>query len=289
MERVRKAVIPIAGLGTRFLPATKAVPKEMLPIIDKPTLQYIVEEAIDSGIEEILLITNPYKKTVEDHFDRSYELESRLEKSNKLALLSLVRNIASKVKIYYIRQGEPLGTGHAIKLARTFVGNEPFAIMYGDDLMYYKDSKPVIRQLIDVYERYQCNVIGVQEVDKNIVNKYGIIDFDNQDTGKIRGLVEKPKIEDAPSNMASLGRYVVKSEIFDILDEIKMDNDGEYKWTDALRILIEQGNVYACQFEGKYYDIGNKIGYLKANIDFALDRDDLKEELSKYLDEITNN
>ena len=282
MKKVRKAVIPVAGMGTRFLPVTKSVPKEMLPIIDKPTLQYIVEECVNSGIEEILFITSPYKRNVEDHFDQSFELETRLEKNNKLKELEIVKNISKMCKIFYTRQGEPLGSGHAIKLAKSFVGNEPFAVLYGDDLM--KSEIPVLKQLIDVYEKYDANVIGVQEVDKNLVYKYGIIDFENGD--KIKSIVEKPSIEEAPSNFAGLGRYIVKPEIFDELDKLDKGKGNEYQFTDGMLSLMKKQDFYACKFKGTYYDIGNQLGYLKANIAYALDRDDLKESLLKFLKEI---
>lgn len=282
MKKVRKAVIPVAGMGTRFLPVTKSVPKEMLPIIDKPTLQYIVEECVESGIEEILFITSPYKRNVEDHFDQSFELETRLKRNNKLQELEIVKNISKMAKIYYTRQGEPLGSGHAIKLAKSFVGNEPFAVLYGDDLM--KSKKPVLKQLIDVYEKYNCNVIGVQEVDKNLVYKYGIIEFENGD--KIKSIIEKPSIEEAPSNFAGLGRYIVKPEIFDELDKLDKGKGNEYQFTDGMLKLMKTQDFYACKFEGHYFDIGNQLGYLKANIAFALDRNDLKNELKQYLKEI---
>lgn len=282
MKKVRKAVIPVAGMGTRFLPVTKSVPKEMLPIIDKPTLQYIVEECVSSGIEEILFITSPYKRNVEDHFDQSFELETRLEKNNKLKELEIVKNISKMCKIFYTRQGEPLGSGHAIKLAKSFVGDEPFAVLYGDDLM--KSEIPVLKQLIDVYEKYDANVIGVQEVDRNLVYKYGIIDFANGD--KIKSIVEKPSVEEAPSNFAGLGRYIVKPEIFDELDKLDRGKGNEYQFTDGMLSLMKKQDFYACKFKGTYFDIGNQLGYLKANIAYALDRDDLKEELKQYLKEI---
>ncbi len=280
MKKVRKAVIPVAGLGTRFLPVTKAVPKEMLPIIDKPTLQYIIEEAVNSGIEEILLITSPYKKAIEDHFDRSYELESRLEKSNKLDQLNMVRSIANLAKIYYIRQGEPLGSGHAVYAAKAFVGNEPFAVMYGDDLI--KSDIPALKQLIDVYEKYDANVIGVQKVDASVVNRYGIIEYSDEEKGKIKGLVEKPSPDEAPSNYAGLGRYIVKPEIFDELEKLSKVN-GEYLFTDAMLSLMKKQDFYDCKFKGTYYDIGNQFGYLKANIEYGLENKELKESLEKYL------
>ena len=282
MKKVRKAVIPVAGMGTRFLPVTKSVPKEMLPIIDKPTLQYIVEECVNSGIEEILFITSPYKRNVEDHFDQSFELETRLERNNKLKELEIVKNISKMCKIYYIRQGEPLGSGHAIKLAKSFIGDEPFAVLYGDDII--KSDMPALKQLIEVYEKYDANVIGIQEVDKNLVYKYGIIDFENEN--KIKSIIEKPSIEEAPSNFAGLGRYIVKPEIFDELDKLDKGKGNEYQFTDGMLNLMNSQDFYACKFKGTYYDIGNQLGYLKANIAFALDRDDLKDELKHYLKSI---
>lgn len=283
MKKIRKAVIPVAGFGTRFLPITKAVAKEMLPIVDTPSIEYIVREAVDSGIEEILFITNSYKKCIEDYFDVSYELESRLQESNKLKELKKVKDISKIAKITYTRQGEPLGTAHAIKIAKNFVGNEPFAILYGDDLI--KSDTPVLKQLIDIYEKYDCNVIGVQEVPTSDVNKYGIIEYEDELTGKIKGLVEKPNIDASPSNSAGLGRYIVKPEIFKEIDKLKQVN-GEYLFTDAMLKLMKKQDFYACRYEGKYYDIGNKFGYIKANIEFALDRNELKDDLMKYIGEV---
>lgn len=284
LKKVRKAVIPVAGMGTRFLPVTKSVPKEMLPIIDKPTLQYIVEECVESGIEEILFITSPYKRNIEDHFDQSFELESRLAKNNKLKELEMVQNISKMCKIYYIRQGEPLGSGHAIKLAKSFIGDEPFAVLYGDDLMKSSTNKPVLKQLIDVYEKYDCNVIGVQEVDPSLVYKYGIIEFEKDD--KIKSIVEKPNIEEAPSNFAGLGRYIVKPEIFLELDNLSQGKGNEYQFTDGMLNLMKKQDFYACKFKGTYYDIGNQLGYIKANIAFALERDDLKDDLKSYINNL---
>ena len=283
MKKIRKCVIPVAGMGTRFLPATKATPKEMLPIIDKPTLQYIVEEAVESGIEQILFITSPYKNSVLDHFDKSFELESRLEGAGKIDKLEIVKEISSLAEFTYIRQGEPNGSGHAINLARSFVGNEPFAVMFGDDLM--KSDVPVLKQLIDVYEEYDCNVIGVQEVDPSLVYKYGIIEYDNND-GKIKNIIEKPSIEEAPSNDAGLGRYIVKPEIFDELDKLKRGVGNEYQFVDGMKALMSKQDFYACKFDGKYFDIGSQIGYLKANIEFAMDREDLREDVKKYIKEL---
>lgn len=283
MKKIRKAVIPVAGMGTRFLPVTKSIPKEMLPIVDMPTIEYIVDEAVESGIEEILFITSPYKKTLEDHFDISYELEHRLEASHKEKELAMVQAISKKCKFYYVRQGEPLGSGHAINLAKTFIGDEPFAVMYGDDVMYYKGHKPVLKQLIDVYEKYNANVIGVQEVDRSLVHKYGIIKYSNEETGKIDTIIEKPKLEEAPSTSAGLGRYIVNSSIFDILYDLKAGVGNEIQFTDAMKELMKSEDFYACKFDGEYYDVGSKIGYLKANINYALDRDDLKNELVEYM------
>lgn len=282
MKKIRKCVIPVAGMGTRFLPATKATPKEMLPIIDKPTIQYIIEEAVASGIEEILLITSPYKNSVIDHFDKSYELESRLAKSGKMDKLELIENISNLAKFTFIRQGEPNGSGHAIRLAKSFVGDEPFAVMYGDDII--KSDVPVLRQLIDIYEERDCNVIGVQEVDHSLVYKYGIVEYENEE-GKIKRLIEKPSLDEAPSNDAGLGRYIVKPEIFDELDHLERGAGNEYQFSDAMLALMQKQDFYACKFDGKYFDIGNQLGYLKANVDFALDRDDVKDEFYKYLEE----
>lgn len=280
--KVRKAVIPVAGMGTRFLPATKAVPKEMLPIVDKPTLQYIIEEAVNSGIEEILLITCPTKKCIEDHFDVSYELEARLEKSNKLKELKMVKDIANMAKMYYVRQGEPLGSGHAINLAKSFIGDdEYFAVMFGDDVMKY-DNEPVLKQLININEERNCNVIGVQEVDPSLVYKYGIVSYENDDL-KIKTIVEKPKVEEAPSNHAGLGRYIVSKKVFDELAVLKKGYGGEYQFVDAMLALMSKEDFYACKFKGQYYDVGNQLGYIKANIDFALDREDLKEGLEEHI------
>lgn len=281
MKKVKKCIIPVAGMGTRFLPATKATPKEMLPIIDKPTLQYIVEEAVESGIEEILFITSPYKNSVMDHFDKNFELESRLKESGKFDKLHMIENVSSLAKFYYMRQGEPMGSGHAINLAKSFVGDEPFAVMYGDDLM--KSEVPVLKQLIDIYEEKDCNVIGVQEVDPSIVYKYGIIEYADEE-GKIKDIIEKPSVEEAPSNHAGLGRYIVKPEIFDELENLKRGAGNEYQFTDGMKALMKKQEFYACKFNGKYFDIGNQFGYIKANIEFALDRDDIKEDLSNYLE-----
>ncbi|WP_238916714.1 UTP--glucose-1-phosphate uridylyltransferase GalU [Clostridium sp. YIM B02555] len=281
--KVKKAIIPAAGLGTRFLPATKAQPKEMLPIVDKPTIQYIVEEAVASGIEEILIITGRNKKSIEDHFDKSIELELELEKSGKAELLELVRDISDMVDIHYIRQKEPRGLGHAIHCAKTFVGNEPFAVLLGDDVV---DSEtPCLKQLIDCFSEYKTTILGVQTVSEENVSKYGIVDGIHIEDRvyKVKDLVEKPAKEEAPSNVAILGRYIITPEIFNILENTKPGKGGEIQLTDALKALISKEAMYAYNFEGKRYDVGDKFGFLQATIEFALKKDELREEVLGYL------
>jgi len=260
--KVRKAVIPAAGLGTRFLPATKAQPKEMLPIVDKPTLQYIIEEAIESGIEEILIITGRNKTSIENHFDKSIELELELEKSGKFDLLEEVRKISDMVNIHYIRQKEPKGLGHAIYCARSFIGNEPFAVLLGDDIVY--SEIPCLKQLIDCYDKYKTTILGVQEVPDEDVTKYGIVDgksIDNK-TYLVNDLVEKPSVDEKPSNIAILGRYIINPEIFEILEHTKPGKGGEIQLTDALKVLAQREAMYAYIFDGRRYDVGNKLGFL---------------------------
>ena len=282
--KVKKAIIPAAGLGTRFLPATKAQPKEMLPIVDKPTIQYIIEEAIESGIEEILVITGRNKKCIEDHFDKSIELELELEKSGKSDLLELVRDISDMVDIHYIRQKEPKGLGHAIHCAKTFVGNEPFAVLLGDDLV--DSTKPCLKQLIECYNEYNTTILGVQTVPEESVYKYGIVNGIHIEDRvyKVKDLVEKPSIEEAPSNIAILGRYIITPEIFNILENTKPGKGGEIQLTDALKTLISQEAMYAYNFEGKRYDVGDKLGFLQATIEFALKKEELRDDFIKYLD-----
>ncbi|MDD2446737.1 MAG: UTP--glucose-1-phosphate uridylyltransferase GalU [Tissierellia bacterium] len=284
---VRKAIIPAAGLGTRFLPATKAQPKEMLPIVDKPSLQYIIEEAVNSGIEEILIITGRNKKSIEDHFDRSIELELQLEKAGKFDQLEEVRKISDMANIHYIRQKEPKGLGHAIHCAKSFIGDEPCAVLLGDDIVYSK--KPCLKQMIEIYDQYKTTILGVQEVPSEEVNKYGIIDAKliEDRVYKVKGLVEKPSIEKAPSNMAILGRYIINPAIFEILEHTEPGKNGEIQLTDALWTLSQKEAMYAYVFEGQRYDVGDKIGFLKATVDFALRYDDLKEGFMDYLKEIT--
>lgn len=281
--KVRKAIIPAAGLGTRFLPATKAQPKEMLPIVDKPTIQYIIEEAVASGIEEILIVTGRNKKCIEDHFDRSVELELELEKSNKDEMLEMVKEISDIADIHYIRQKEPRGLGHAILCARAFVGDEPFAVLLGDDVV---DSEvPCLKQLMDCYDEYKTSILGVQTVPKDDVNKYGIVDglHIEDRVYKVKNLVEKPAIEEAPSNVAILGRYIITPQIFNILEETKPGKGGEIQLTDALETLISQEAMYAYNFEGKRYDVGDKLGFLQATVEFALKREELREPFMNYL------
>ncbi|MBU5488230.1 UTP--glucose-1-phosphate uridylyltransferase GalU [Clostridium sp. MSJ-8] len=282
--KVKKAIIPAAGLGTRFLPATKAQPKEMLPIVDKPTIQYIIEEAVASGIEEILIITGRNKKCIEDHFDKSIELEMELEKSGKSELLELVRDISDMVDIHYIRQKEPKGLGHAIHCAKTFVGNEPFAVLLGDDVVY--SQVPCLKQLIDCYSEYKTTILGVQEVAEEDVSKYGIVDGIHIEDRvyKVKDLVEKPKPEESPSNIAILGRYIITPQIFEKIENTTPGKGGEIQLTDALKALMNEEAMYAYNFQGKRYDVGDKLGFIQANIEFALRKPELRDGVINYLD-----
>ncbi|RKL68062.1 UTP--glucose-1-phosphate uridylyltransferase [Salipaludibacillus neizhouensis] len=286
--KVRKAIIPAAGLGTRFLPATKAQPKEMLPIVDKPTIQYIVEEAVASGIEDIIIISGRGKRAIEDHFDKSYELEETLLKKEKLELLAEIHDISNMANIHYIRQKEPRGLGHAIGCAKHFIGNEPFAVLLGDDIV--QSETPCLKQLINVFERYNSSVVGVQPVPYEDVSKYGIVAPKSTEVENgiihIKDLIEKPKQEEAPSNYAIKGRYVLRSEIFQILDELALGAGNEIQLTDAIKKLNEDQIVLAYEFVGDRYDVGDKLGFIKATIDFALQRDDLKDDVKDYLDKI---
>ncbi|NSL52030.1 UTP--glucose-1-phosphate uridylyltransferase GalU [Calidifontibacillus erzurumensis] len=289
MKKVRKAIIPAAGLGTRFLPATKAQPKEMLPIVDKPAIQYIIEEAVASGIEDIIVVTGRGKRAIEDHFDKSYELEETLAKKEKWDLLKEIKSISNLANIHYIRQKEPKGLGHAIFCASSFIGNEPFAVLLGDDIVH-STGKPALKQLIDVYERFNLSVIGVQPVSDEDVSKYGIIAPVGGEIDKgvfrIGDLVEKPKQEEAPSNFAIMGRYILRPEIFYLFDQVKPGAGGEIQLTDAIKLLNEQQIVVAYHFEGKCHDVGDKMGFIKATIEFALERDDLRENVLEYLQNI---
>jgi UTP--glucose-1-phosphate uridylyltransferase len=283
---IRKAIIPAAGLGTRFLPATKAQPKEMLPIIDKPAIQYIVEEAIQSGIEDILIVTGRNKRAIEDHFDRSIELELFLTEKEKWQTLREIQNISNLVDIHFIRQKEPRGLGHAIYCARTFVGNEPFAVLLGDDIIW--SEQPALRQLIDVYEETGRTVVGVQEVPETDVHKYGIVAGQaiRPNVLQLHDLVEKPQAGQAPSRYAIVGRYIIEPEIFSILETTNPGSGGEIQLTDALRMLCHHHSMFAKVLTGERFDIGDKLGYLKAMIGMALHRDDIREDFLQYLREL---
>ena len=280
---IKKAIIPAAWLGTRFLPATKAQPKEMLPIVDKLTIQYIVEEAVEAGITDILIVTGKGKNCIEDHFDKAPELERQLEEKGKTEFLEVINGITDNVNIHYIRQKEAKGLANAIYCAKSFVGREPFAILLGDIIIETK--YPFLARLINTFERYNSPIIGVEEVDMKDVSKYGIIDGKIMDDRlfKIDRLVEKPSIEMAPSNIAILGRYVLTSDIFNIIEKLPVGKNGEYQLTDALQELLKTRPLYACECKGKKYDIGSKVGFLEANIDFALKRPDLRDEVLEYM------
>lgn len=284
--KVRKAVIPAAGFGTRFLPATKAVPKEMVPIVDTPTLQYIIEEAAASGIEDILIITGRSKRAIEDHFDKSYELETELEKSGKTEYLAELQRISSLANIHYVRQKQALGLGHAILCAKAFVGNEPFAVLLGDDVV--RAEKPCLAQMIEVFDKYQSSILGVQEVAPEDVSKYGIIKTEDveKDIYRVRGMVEKPSLAEAPSRIAVLGRYIITPEIFELLENTKPGKGGEIQLTDALCTLAEKQPMYCYNFDGKRYDVGNKLGFLQATVEYALARKDLGAQFRTYLKEL---
>lgn len=284
MRKIRKAIIPAAGLGTRFLPATKAQPKEMLPIVDTPTIQYIVEEAISSGIEDIIIVTGRNKRAIEDHFDRSVELEMFLERSAKEELLEMVRGIADMVDIYYVRQKEALGLGHAIYSARKFIGNEPFAVLLGDDVIY--SEVPCLRQMMNIYERHGASLVGVQQVPLEDTSKYGIVDGElfGDRLYRARDLVEKPRPEDSPATrLAIMGRYILNPEIFDILEHLEPGKGGEIQLTDGLRELSKLQEIMAYDFEGRRYDVGDKLGFVQATIEYALRRDELHDDLLAYL------
>lgn len=282
--KVRKAIIPAAGLGTRFLPATKAMPKEMLPIVDKPTIQYIVEEAIESGIEDIIIVTGKGKRAIEDHFDHSFELEQNLFEKGKFELLTEVQKSSKLVDIHYIRQKEPKGLGHAIWCARKFIGDEPFAVLLGDDIV--NADTPCLKQMIDQYNRYNATILGVQTVNKSDVSRYGIVDGSMIDSRlyNVHSLVEKPKQDEAPSNLAILGRYILSPKIFDILSKQKPGAGDEIQLTDAIAELNKYEAVYAYDFEGTRYDVGEKIGFIQTTLEFALKRKDLRNSVLNYLE-----
>lgn len=287
--KIRKAIIPAAGLGTRFLPATKAQPKEMLPIVDKPTIQYIIEEAVASGVEDIIIVTGRSKRSIEDHFDRSIELELELEKSQKEDYLEMVREIADMANIHYIRQKQPRGLGHAVLVARQFIGNEPFAVLLGDDVVV--SQQPCLKQMMEQFDIYKSSILGVQTVAREEVSKYGIIAGTqvSDRVYKVDDMVEKPKMEETPSQVAVLGRYIITPEIFDYLETQGAGCGGEIQLTDALKRLAKNQAVYAYDFKGHRYDVGTKTGFLQANIEFALRRNDLRQEMEEYLEKLHGN
>jgi len=287
--KIKKAVIPAAGWGTRLLPATKAQPKEMLPIVDKPSIQYIVEEAVASGIEDILIITSKDKQSIEDHFDKSQALEAALKSQGKTELLEMVEDISDMITIHSVRQKEQKGLGHAIYCAKTFVGDEPFAVLLGDDIIHSK--KPVIQQMMEVYEEKETAVLGCKTVAEKDVSKYGIVDYSRRegDIYKVDDMIEKPSREEAPSNLGILGRYIITPDIFNILENTPPGKGGEIQLTDALKTLLEKRVVYGYDFEGKRYDVGNKMGFLKTTVELALAREDLGPEFKAYLKELTQN
>lgn len=285
---VKKAIIPAAGLGTRFLPATKSMPKEMLPIVDVPSIQYIVEEAVKSGIKEILIITNPYKKCIEDHFDKTFELEERLSRSGKLKELEMIHEISEMVDLFFVRQKEPKGLGHAVLCAKAFVGNEPFAVMLGDDVVANKEGKPAIKQLMEQYEVTGSSILGVQAVPMEETGKYGIVKTGSmiaEGLYELEDMIEKPKIN-PPGNLAVLGRYILTPGIFEHLKDQKPGALGEIQLTDAIVSLMKKEKVHGYQFQGTRYDIGDKVGYLKAILDFALERESLRKPLMDYICEL---
>jgi len=282
MKKVRKAIIPAAGLGTRFLPATKAMPKEMLPIVDKPTIQYIIEEAIESGIEDIIIVTGKGKRAIEDHFDHNFELEQNLVEKGKFELLEKVQH-SSEINLHYIRQKEPKGLGHAVWCARKFIGDEPFAVLLGDDIV--EGETPCLKQLINEYEKTGSSVIGVQTVANDQTHRYGIIDPLDKDENlyKVNRFVEKPEMGTAPSNLAIMGRYILTPEIFDLLENQETGTGGEIQLTDAIQKLNEEQAVYAYDFEGTRFDVGEKFGFIQTTIEFALKHEDLKEQLLELM------
>ncbi|WP_394218261.1 UTP--glucose-1-phosphate uridylyltransferase GalU [Halobacillus trueperi] len=287
MSKIKKAIIPAAGLGTRFLPATKAMPKEMLPIVDKPTIQYIVEEAIASGIEDIIIVTGKGKRAIEDHFDKNFELEENLLSKEKYDMLEKV-NETSNVDIHYIRQKEPMGLGHAIWCARKFIGNEPFAVLLGDDII--RSEEPGLKQLINQYEKTRSSVIGVQQVNDDQTHRYGIIDPENKEDRlyQVKTFVEKPPKGQEPSNLAIMGRYVLTPEIMMFLDKQEKGSGGEVQLTDAIQHLNEIQRVFAYDFDGSRYDVGEKLGFIQTTIEMALENSELKEDVMTFIKELVD-
>jgi len=284
-QKVRKAVFPAAGLGTRFLPATKAQPKEMLPLVDKPIIQYVIEEAVAAGLTNIIIVTGRGKNAIEDHFDTSYELENMLERRGNTDLLEQVRAISNMITVSYVRQGETLGLGHAVLMARELVGDEPFAVMLGDDII--DSAVPCMKQMVDVFERFGDPVIAVYQVPRDEISAYGVIDGvpDPKDgrVYQIRDLVEKPRAEEAPSDLAIIGRYILTPDIFEALERTPRDAAGEIQLTNGIRALKDRRPLYGYRFEGVRHDAGNKLGFLKATVEFALKREDLGGEFRRYL------
>jgi UTP--glucose-1-phosphate uridylyltransferase len=289
MKKVRKAVFPAAGLGTRFLPATKAMPKEMLPVVDKPLIQYGVEEALAAGCDQIIIVTGRGKTSIEDHFDHSYELEKLLEEKKKTELLTIVRQISDMIHVAYVRQKEAMGLGHAVLMARELVGDEPFAVLLADDMI--DAERPALRQMIEAYEQTGSSILATMEVNGSAISSYGVIDAaaveGNDRLYKVRDMVEKPKKEDAPSNLAIIGRYILTPKIFEMLDKTPLGAGGELQLTDGIRRLREQEDVYGYRFEGKRHDAGDKLGFLKATVEYALKRNDLGPEFRDYLKSLT--
>ncbi len=287
MKKIRKAVIPAAGFGTRFLPATKATPKEMLPIVDKPTIQYIVEEALQSGIEEILIISGHAKRAIEDHFDTNPGLEMHLESHGQESLLKMVRSI-SEINIHYIRQKHMRGLGDAILCARSFIDDEPFAVLLGDDVVY-NETNPALRQMIDIYNDLGATILGCQEVPLEKVSSYGIVagvPVEGKNVLRVTNMIEKPSVEEAPSRTAVLGRYIITPDVFEVLARTEPGKGGEIQLTDAIQTMASREAVYAYCFEGKRYDVGDKLGFLKATVEYALRRPDLGEPFQKYLKDL---
>lgn len=287
MKKIRKAVIPAAGFGTRFLPATKATPKEMLPIVDKPTIQYIVEEALQSGIEEILIISGHAKRAIEDHFDTNPGLEMHLESHGQESLLKMVRSI-SEINIHYIRQKHMRGLGDAILCARSFIDDEPFAVLLGDDVVY-NETNPALRQMIDIYNDLGATILGCQEVPLEKVSAYGIVagvPVEGKNVLRVTNMIEKPSVEEAPSRTAVLGRYIITPDVFEVLARTEPGKGGEIQLTDAIQTMASREAVYAYCFKGKRYDVGDKLGFLKATVEYALRRPDLGEPFRKYLKDL---
>ncbi len=283
--RVRKAVFPAAGLGTRFLPATKAQPKEMLPIVDKPIIQYGVEEALAAGCDQIIIVTGRGKSAIEDHFDVSYELEKMLEERKKTELLTIVRQISDMIHVAYVRQKEAMGLGHAVLMARELVGNEPFAVLLADDVI--DANPPCLKQMIDQFNQTQSSIIATQQVEGQAISAYGVLDAlpvsGNERLYEVHNMVEKPRLEEAPSNLAIIGRYILTPRVFEVLDRTPLGTGGELQLTDGMRLLLKEEKIFGYRYEGKRHDAGDKLGFLKATVEFALKRQELGPQFREYL------